>query len=386
MDVREHLIALVAPEGTEGEVFAGARLKGASTELGPRLTFEVGDVEIHVEVAPANDARKHAARSRRLCFSYRADGGHAIDPKLGQALCRAVAARAEAREEEALAALAKDAAEALSAIEGSARIREVSVDRLLEPTGTAARRYYTLSPYVGCLIGCRFCYAQQRIADVRRLWALPEAPWGSYVDVRINAPEVLARELDEIPPAPVKFCPIVSDPYHAVEARLRVTRACLERLRDARSAWPTLILTRARLIERDVDVLASIAVAYAGASIPTADDEVRRHFEPRAAAIAERLAALHALKAAGVRTFAVTQPVLPGSIEALADALAGAVSSARVDVLNGVEGAEAEFSDERYSFARGDAWQRERAIELREALLARGVSIWEGELPPDMWG
>ena len=213
---------------------------------------------------------------------------------------------------------------------------------------------------------------------------MPEVPWGSFVDVRVNAAEVLGRELLELPPGPVKFCPIVSDPYHAVEARFGVTRACLIALRDAPRPWPTLVLTRARLVERDADVLAAIPVAYAGASIPTVDDEVRRHFEPRGARISERLNAMRNLRAAGVKTFAVVQPILPGSLEELADALAEVVSSARVDVLNGVEGAEAEFSDERYAIARSDAWQRERAISLREMLEARGVALWEGELPPEL--
>ncbi|HLM76626.1 MAG TPA: radical SAM protein, partial [Polyangiaceae bacterium] len=197
---------------------------------------------------------------------------------------------------------------------------------------------------------------------------------------------VLSREVSEMPPLPVKFCPIVSDPYHAVEARLGVTRACLIALRDAPSPWPTLVLTRARLVERDADVLAAIPVAFAGASIPTIDDEVRRHFEPRGASIEERLGALRELRRAGVNTFAVVQPILPGSIEELADALAEVISSARVDVLNGVEGAEAEFSDERYAVCRSDAWQMERALMLREMLSARGVQIWEGELPPELMG
>ena len=33
-----------------------------------------------------------------------------------------------------------------------------------------------------------------------------------------SIPEVLAEELSRLPPAPIKFCPIVSDPYHAIEA------------------------------------------------------------------------------------------------------------------------------------------------------------------------
>jgi DNA repair photolyase len=182
----------------------------------------------------------------------------------------------------------------------------------------------------------------------------------------------------------VKFCPIVSDPYHAVEARFGVTRACLIALRDAPSPWPALVLTRARLVERDADVLAAMPSAFAGASIPTIDDEVRRHFEPRGATIPERLSVMRNLRAAGIKTFAVVQPILPGSLEGLADALAEVVSSARVDVLNGVEGAEAEFSDERYAIAQRDSWQRERAIKLREMLQDRGVKLWEGELPPEL--
>jgi len=386
MDLHDYLVALVAPG--DGEVMPGARLVGTSSEHGPRLIFEVGGAKVLVEVAPADDAgggpKKHAARSKRLLFSYRADGPLPIDPKLGIALCRAVAARAGAREEAASAALAEGAAR--SSEKGSARVREVRVTRLLEEESAGAARYYTLSPYVGCLIGCRFCYAQERIAGARRLLGLVEAPWGSFVDVRINAAEVLSREVSEMPPLPVKFCPIVSDPYHAVEARLGVTRACLIALRDAPSPWPTLVLTRARLVERDADVLAAIPVAFAGASIPTINDEVRRHFEPRGASIEERLGALRELRRAGVNTFAVVQPILPGSIEELADALAEVISSARVDVLNGVEGAEAEFSDERYALCRSDAWQMERALMLREMLSARGVQIWEGELPPELMG
>lgn len=380
MDLHDYLIALVAPG--EGEVMPGARLLGTSSEHGPKLLFEVGGAKVLVEVAPADEAtggpKKHAARSERLLFSYRTDGPVAMDSKLGAALCRAVAARAAAREEAILAALETDAARS----SGSARVREVHVTKLLEADRSGV--YYSLSPYVGCLIGCRFCYAQGRIEGARRLLRLPEIPWGSFVDVRINAADVLARELSELSPLPVKFCPIVSDPYHAVEARFGVTRACLMALRDAPSPWPTLILTRARLVERDIDVLAEIPVAFAGASIPTADDEVRRHFEPRGASIEERLGALQKLRAAGVKTFAVVQPILPGSLEDLADALAKVISSARVDVLNGVEGAEAEFSVDRYAMCRSDAWQMERALMLREMLSARGVQIWEGELPPEL--
>jgi DNA repair photolyase len=123
---------------------------------------------------------------------------------------------------------------------------------------------------------------------------------------------------------------------------------------------------------------------WVGASIPTADDDVRRHFEPRAASVPERVEALTALRAAGIRTFAVVQPILPGPIDELAALLAGAVSSVTIDVLRGEELAAADFDDPRYTRARMDDWQQAQARELRGALAARGVLVWRGELPPEL--
>ncbi len=144
------------------------------------------------------------------------------------------------------------------------------------------------------------------------------------------------------------------------------------------------MLTRSRLAERDAELLASLPAAWVGASIPTFDDEVRRHFEPRAAPIADRFALLRTLRAAGVKTFAVVQPVLPGPVEAFADALAECVSSVSIDVLHGVQGAAADFADASYRTAATDDWQRERAAALTAALARNGVTIWEGDLPPSL--
>ncbi len=143
------------------------------------------------------------------------------------------------------------------------------------------------------------------------------------------------------------------------------------------------MLTRSRLIERDAELLASLP-AWVGASIPTFDDDVRRHFEPRAASIADRFAMLRRLRAAGVETFAVVQPMLPGPVEAFADALAESVSSVSIDVLYGVQGATADFTDASYAAAATDDWQRERAAALTAALERNGVTIWHGDLPPSL--
>jgi len=369
MDLRDALLELVSPVAP-GEAVDGATLVRASTELGLRLTFAEGDGWIHVEVFPDEPGRRHAARSARLRFAYRTSG---VDERRGERLCEAVAALARDNEDRVL--------EALAAREEAGRVRRVEGGPLLEPAEDAGRAFYTLSPYVGCLIGCRFCYAQDRVGVARRLRGLPDAPWGSYVDARIDAPDVLRRELATLEARPIKLCPIVSDPYHAIERELALTRACLEVLRDA-APRPVLVLTRARLVERDVDVLAAMPQARVGFSIPTIDEAVRRHFEPRAAPIADRLEVLAAMRARGIATFAVAQPMLPGDPDALADALAGVAGSVSLDVLRGEENAGEQF--DAHPEARTDAWQRARLEALAAALDARGVPRWGGELPPDV--
>ena len=390
MDLRQHLTRLIAPLDVGDEVLPGVRLTECSDELGLRWSFTwahegklLGD--LHVEVEPFDPERRFAARTQRLALSYRTGAKRAPVPQgLGLRLCQAVARIVTRNEASVLAELAREAAAAAASEHSGARIREVEVERLLFRAGQRQEPHYTLSPYVGCLIGCRFCYAQTRVSIARRIAGLTEAPWGSFVDARSNAPEVLRRELAEREPLPIKFCPIVSDPYHAVEKKLRLTRRCLEVIADAASVWPTLVLTRSTGVRDDLELLSSLQQPYLGVSVPTCDDEVRRHFERRGAPIDERLETLRLARKHGVRTFAIVQPLLPCSVEALADALAAAVSSVRIDVLYGVEGAAEEFSDPRYAQAADEGWQRERAGQLAELLRERGVTLWPDELPPEL--
>jgi DNA repair photolyase len=381
LDLRAQLLALVEPRGIGDTIIEGARLEDASAEVGLRLRFDVGGHRMWVEVAPIERDARWAACTDRLALSYRTEGGRSRVPAhLGLDLCRELARLFRGNEARVFDQLGRHA----MAQVGQGRVRRVEVSRLLDLVGPREASYYALNPYVGCLIGCTFCYAQSKLAPVRRLLGFEDAPWGSYVEVRRNAHEVLARELETLPVAPVKFCPIVSDPYHAIEIREQVTRRCLEVLRDADRVWPTLIMTRSTAIVRDLDLIASLPRVYGSVSLPTIDDEVRKCFEPRAASIPERLDVLAQLRAAGVRTIAVVQPLLAGSIDALADALAQTVESVSIDILRGEEGATTAFDDPRHVHTRGESWQTARALELKEMLLARGVRVWHDELPPEL--
>src|SRR5262249_31403770 len=89
-------------------------------------------------------------------------------------------------------------------------VREILVDRVLFQEGDG---HYYLNPYVGCMIGCSFCYVAQRADLSWGMQGLPELPWGRRLDVKVNAPEVLQRELRDHPPGVVRMSPILTDPY-----------------------------------------------------------------------------------------------------------------------------------------------------------------------------
>lgn len=381
MNAAEQLVGLVAPWKVGGEPIPGVRFAGATTELGVRLLFNSGAGVFAVDVFAFEAGRRFASRSEHFIFGYRTEGGrNEVDPALGKRLCDAVAAQARKNEVQVLAALRS----ALPPDDGQ-KVRSIQVRALLERAGSANAPFYTLSPYVGCLVGCRFCYAQSSVGAVRSLLGLRPVPWGSYVDARTNAPEVLAAELAD--PSreflPIKFCPIVSDPYQPIEKSARLTRRCLEVIGAAPKAWPTFLLTRTTAILEDLELIARLPLASVGVSLPTVDDEVRRHFEPRAASVPERLEVLRRFREAGVRTFVVTQPMLEGSLTEHADQIAAHASSASIDVLRGLEGAKSEFADPRYVHSAAEGWQADRARALAELLRKRGITVWEGELPPN---
>jgi DNA repair photolyase len=104
-----------------------------------------------------------------------------------------------------------------------------------------------------------------------------------------------------------------TDPYQPAEGRYRLTRACLEVLRDA--ANPFSIITRGPMIVRDVDVLseaarrADVSITF---SIPTLDVDIWRKTEPGTAPPHQRLHALQQLVEAGIRVGVGMAPILPG--------------------------------------------------------------------------
>jgi DNA repair photolyase len=184
---------------------------------------------------------------------------------------------------------------------------------------------YVINPYTGCQHNCTYCYAR----FMKRFTGHRE-PWGQFVDVKINAPDLLRKEITKKKPGKV-WVSGVCDPYQPFEAKYLVTRKCLEIL--AQNDWSVVIQTRSPLILRDMDVLKRGKNFEAGLSITTADDRIRKIFEPNAPAIEERINALDSLHKAGIRTYAMIAPILPG-VKDLAEMLAGKIDYVIIDRMN----------------------------------------------------
>jgi len=155
-------------------------------------------------------------------------------------------------------------------------------------------------------------------------------PWGEFVDVKINAPDLLQLEIDKTPPGRI-WVSGVCDPYQPLEAAYELTRKCLEIV--VQYGWPITVQTKSQLVLRDIDLFRRSDEIEVGLSVTSADDEIRKLFEPGAPSIKERIKALEKLHLAGIRTYAMIAPMLPGA-EELADQLSGKVDYVLVDRMN----------------------------------------------------
>jgi DNA repair photolyase len=170
---------------------------------------------------------------------------------------------------------------------------------------------WSLNPYMGCVHQCTFCYVR---AFERRADRPSDHRYGTSIRVKVNVADRLRLELGRAGwSGGHVVIGAATDPYQPAEGRYRLTRACIEVLRDA--ANPFDIITRGPLIVRDAELLAEAATradVSVTFSVPTVDDDVWRTTEPGTAPPRQRLRALKELVAAGVRASVGMAPLLPG--------------------------------------------------------------------------
>jgi DNA repair photolyase len=201
-------------------------------------------------------------------------------------------------------------------------IKEVHVKTILSKSKVFD---YTTNPYVGCIHGCTYCYAR----FIKRFTNHQE-PWGKFVDVKINAPELLKKEIKKKRKGKV-WISSICDPYQPLERKYKLTKACLEIL--LKYNWPIIIQTKSDLVLRDIDLLKEFKEVEVGITITTASENIRKIFEPNAPSIKERIGTLKKLHKEGIKTFVMIAPILP-KVENLIEKLEGKVDYVIIDRMN----------------------------------------------------
>ena len=244
-------------------------------------------------------------------------------------------------------------------------VREIEAKSILN----ASKIYdYCVNPYTGCQVGCVYCYA----ALFMRRYSGHSEPWGQFVDVKINAPALLAKQIVKAKPGTIWFAS-VCDPYQPLEERYALTRRSLEVLVGC--DHPVVIQTKSARVRRDIDVIRRIPDVEVGFSIASEDETIIRMFERASSPVAERIEVLREFKAAGVSTYAFAGPLLPGNPERLAALLAGAVDSVLIDRMNYVPAVKAFYARHGLLDALTDTFFRTQSARLAKALRARGIRV-----------
>jgi len=169
----------------------------------------------------------------------------------------------------------------------------------------------SVNPYRGCEHGCIYCFARPSHAAVG---LSPGLDFERTILFKKEAPRLLEGEISH---KGYKAVPIAlginTDAYQPVEESLRITRGLLEVL--DRASHPVTLVTKSSLIERDLDLLSSMAtrrLVHVYISLPTLDEGLSRRLEPRATTPLRRLETLKRLSLAGVPTGVLVAPVIPG--------------------------------------------------------------------------
>ena len=128
------------------------------------------------------------------------------------------------------------------------KIREIQCQSAIGKCGFPGGDF-CVNPYVGCGHGCRYCYAR----FMKRFTGHTE-DWGTFIDVRLNIAEVLAKQIKSPKFRGERiFIGTVTDPYQPLEEKYQLTKKILQILLNYQNS--VSILTKSDLVLRDLGLL-----------------------------------------------------------------------------------------------------------------------------------
>jgi len=248
---------------------------------------------------------------------------------------------------------------------------QVKVQELMAKTilvrSRISEEMYCLNPYIGCQHGCRYCYA-----TFMKRYTGHQERWGEFVDIKVNSPELLAKEARRAHRWEVMLSS-VTDPYQPLERRYELTRRCLQMLLEHQ--LPVSILTKSSLVLRDMDLLVHFDHCQVGLTITTDKEDIRRIFEPHSSPIPERIETLETLHRQGLRTYAFIGPILPQDPQRLAERLREWVDFVYVDRMNYCGKITGLYRKHGLEFGLEPGYFRHISQRLKDIFSANGIEV-----------
>ena len=210
--------------------------------------------------------------------------------------------------------------------------RQVFLDRTQQIINRVSRTSdvpfdWTINPYRGCEHGCIYCFARPFHEFLGFSCGLD---FETKLTAKPDAATLLKKELasPSWKPEPIVMSAI-TDIYQPIEAKMKISRECLEVLADC--GQPVTTMTKSALVLRDTDLWSRLADMNAGRvtiTFVTLDADLAQKLEPRATSPAGRLRAIRELTAAGIPVSVNIAPIIPGLTESELPKILKAVSEA----------------------------------------------------------
>ncbi len=168
----------------------------------------------------------------------------------------------------------------------------------------------SINPYQGCEHGCIYCYARPSHAYKN---LSPGIDFETKIFYKADAAKLLEKEITK----QNYQCRVImlganTDPYQPAENRLKITRSILEVLN--RYHHPVAIITKNTLIQRDLDILKSMAerqLIKVAVSMTTLSVALKQKMEPRTSTPKGRLNVIRALTAEKIPVRVMAAPMIP---------------------------------------------------------------------------
>lgn len=170
---------------------------------------------------------------------------------------------------------------------------------------------YAMNLYRGCLHNCVYCDGRTEKYQI-------QGEFGKDIEIKINAIEILQRELDpKRKRKPFKKCFMMvgggaCDGYQKTEEKYQLTRNVLHLIE--KFGYPVQLLTKSTLIERDLDVIKRInekSRAIVNFSFSSVDEKISQIFEPNVPSPEKRLNTINLFKRNGISCGMFLMPVIP---------------------------------------------------------------------------